>query len=459
MSSRRTFFAGGHTGFSAFRTGGSTLHAAGTASLPWPEVQALLERGTFPDALRGNFAFVWEGPDDTIAAVDHLATIPLFYSDAQVSPIFHTLRATIASPEADRECPLEMQILLGHTVGTRTTCAQIARVEPGHYLARGAQHRFIDLAAIETDEQAEPGPLAEIVERAVLDRMAPGAENALLLSAGTDSTTLAGITRKLGVEERFDYLHLYSDRQWVTEARTALKVAQEMQLPLRMIKVRTSLDELPGDPARLRAFWIDSYVGSKILGVCQAGHERSTVFTGELGDQLYGGPKTELLLHHVLNRGRADAREIAAVWLNQSHSWNRLSGTRPTPWLEQRFAEEPRFREVYERLLDHIASVFRSASTRDLVNRLLLVNLIVKGPVRAYPYSQDTIRWVHPFTDWHVVEASLRLPSRHKIKGGGVLKAIYQTLWGTWVSPIPFRNAKTGMQIPMQSKLVKPVDP
>ncbi len=456
---KRSFLAGTHQGFTALRTEGSTLHHAGSASLPWDEVQAQLERGIFPEALRGDFAFVWEGPDDTVAAVDHLASIPLFYSDQAIAPIFHELRATIAEPTIDRVTVQQMHTLLGHSVGPRTTCTQISRVEPGHALQRDRQRCFIDLAAIETDEALGPGPLGEIIEQALVTRLGAGRKNALLLSSGTDSTALAGITRKLGLEPRFDYLHVFSDRQWLTEARTAQKVAQEMQLPLRMIKVRSTGLDLPDEPERLRAFWIDDFIASKVLGVRTAGHTASTIFTGELGDQLFGGPKTEVLLHHLLARGAVDARELSRVWLNQSHSWNRLSGYVPGPWLQHRLAEEPGFPEVYEFLLDHLTAMFRGARTRDLINRLMLVNLLVKGPARMYPYAQDPMRWAHPFAAWSVVEQSLRTPSRWKITGGGVLKAIYQTLWGEWLSPIPFLSAKTGMLIPMRDKLVRPLDP
>lgn len=454
MSPRR-FLPGSHPGFVTLRTPGSTLYHSGDASLPWATVQERLERGAFPTELRGNFAFVWEGPDDTVAAVDHLATIPLFYSDTAVAPLFHELQATIAEPRVDGVCFQQMRTLLGHSIGERTTVAQIARLVPGHSLARGKQVCFLDLGEIETDEALGPGPIGELVEMELKKRLAPGRDNALLLSAGTDSTALAGVTRKLGLEPRFDYLHLYSDRQWLSEARLAQRVAQEMQLPLRMIRVRAAGHELPDEPARLRAFWLDDYFAAKVLGVRAAGHEASTLFTGELGDQLFGGPKTEILVHHLLARGRADARELAAVWLNQAHSWGRASGFTPSLGMQKRLDEEPGFPAVLEELTEHLARTFREAKSRDLLNRVLLLNLVVKGPFRLYPSSQDPRRWALPFAAWSVVEQALRTPSRHKIAEGGTLKAIYRTLWGPWLSPIPWQTAKSGMRIPMKDTLAR----
>jgi asparagine synthetase B (glutamine-hydrolysing) len=458
----RQFSAGSHAGFSALSTPLSTLHHAGAASLPWAEVQASLERGAFPEALRGEFAFVWEGADDTVAAVDHLATIPLFYTDAIVAPLFHELHASLAEPRADPFSRHMMWLLFGHSLGERTTCAQISRLSAGHYLRRGRQVQFIDLSAIPTDDALGPGPLGEVVESALRRCLDPGRPNVLLLSAGTDSVALAGIIRKHGLEPRFDYVHIYSDRQWLTEAPLARQIAAEMGLPLRMVEVRTTAHALPEDegrgPGRLSAFWLDDYIASKVLGVRAAGHAGSTIFTGELGDQLFGGRETAVLLNQVLARGRVDVRELCTVWLNLGYSFNTVSGAAPGPGIVDKLAREPGFAEVYAYLLDTLAGIFRGASTRDLLNRILLLNLADRGPFRMYAYSQDPMRWAHPFAAWSVVEQALRTPSRWKL-AGGTPKAILRTLWGDWVSPIPWETPKSGMRIPVRHRLVTPIEP
>jgi asparagine synthetase B (glutamine-hydrolysing) len=428
------------------------LYCFGAANLEWRRVADILAFGKVPEAIRGSFAFVWEGKHETIAAVDHVATYPLFYTADKISHVFHEL--FLATPEAERNPTIdfEIQFLGGQSYGTEeTTYKQIRRLQPGHYLRAGKQIPYIDYFSYEGEEALDPGRFMEMVEK----RIAASAkeENALLLSGGTDSVALAGIIKKLGLQDRFRFVHAFSGNQPLTETHIVSRVARDMQLDVIQSRVDFSGDVLSAESGRQFSFWIENPFPAKRLAVERAGAGHCRIFTGELGDQLFGGPKNPALLSYALQNPRFSPDELAAMWINLSASYGRHHGFRTFGKIELLFEESPASREAYLALRSRIAALFSKMRSKDFLHRLMMMNFLIKGPYRTWAYSQDGLDWAHPFASWDIFDLAFRLRSEEKIGSDGMAKAIFLNAWRPYLSALPWSIPKHGFGIPARSKL------
>lgn len=433
-------------------TPAGSLYCFGAANLAWERVAELLAAGKFPEAIRGSFAFVWEGKLETIAAVDHVATYPLFYSDTRISHVFHEL--LLATPEAEPNPAIEFEIqfLGGQSFGTEeTTYKRIRRLQPGHYLRAGKQHSYIDYFSYEGSDKLDLPLFTEMVEARIqkLNRE----ENALLLSGGTDSVALAGIVKKLGLQKNFRFVHAYSGAQPLTESHLVSRIASEMGIEVTQSRVDFSGDILPSQSGRQFSFWIENPFPAKRLAIENAGAGRCRIFTGELGDQLFGGPKNSALLSYALQNPRFSADELAALWINLSASYGRNHGFRAFGKIGLIFDENPGSREAYLALRARIAALFSKLRTKDFLNRLMMMNFVIKGPYRTWAYSQDELDWAHPFASWEIFDYSFRLRAEEKLGLGGSTKTILLNAWRPYLSALPWSIPKHGFGIPARSKL------
>jgi asparagine synthetase B (glutamine-hydrolysing) len=433
-------------------TPAGTLYCFGAANVAWEKVAELLAGGRMPDAIRGSFAFVWEGEHETIAAVDHVATYPIFYSSSQISHIFHEL--LLATPEAapNPAVEFEIQFLGGQSFGSEeTTYKQISRILPGHYLRGGRQTPYIDFYSYEGNEALDLPRFSDLVEARVRDLARE--ENALLLSGGTDSVALAGIIRKLGLQDRFRFVHAYSGNQALTESHIVSRIAREMGIQVTQSRVDFSGDILPGQSGRQFSFWIENPFPAKRLAIESAGVGHCRIFTGELGDQLFGGPKNSALQSYALQNPRFSADELAALWINLSASYGRNHGFKTFGKIELLFEENPGSREAYLTLQGRISSLFSKLRGKDFLNRLMMMNFLIKGPYRTWAYSQDELDWAHPFSSWEIFDFAFRLRAEEKIGPGGSAKAILLNAWRPYLSALPWSIPKHGFGIPARSKL------
>jgi hypothetical protein len=285
------------------------------------------------------------------------------------------------------------------------------------------------------------------VSRLVKDR------NLLLLSAGTDSTCLAGILRKLGREKSFTFVHAYSANQSFTEAPLVDQFTSDMGLAVKKVNIPLTGDVLSEQSGRQYSFWRENPFSGKRIAVESAGAEDARIFTGEVGDQLFGGPKNSTLLCYALQSPRISAAEIAQLWIHLSATYGQCSSLVVPPRVADIFADYSEAKDVYDEVVQYIADLFRSMSSKDFLNRILLLNYVIKGPYRTWAYSQDTLDWVHPFAAWELFEYSYRLRSDQKIFAGGRQKAILFEAWRPYLSEIPWSVPKHGFGIPSIEKI------
>lgn len=433
-------------------TPAGNLYCFGAANLSWESVADSLALGRMPSSIRGSFAFVWEGIQETIAAVDHVATYPLFYTETAISHIFYELLQATPGAEPNPSIRFEIQFLGGQSYGSEeTTYKQIHRIQPGHYLRNGNQLPYIDYFSYEGDEPLDLPAFTEMVESRVA-QMARG-ENALLLSGGTDSVALAGIVKKLKLQEKFRFVHAHSGNQSLTESHIVSRIAREMKIDVVQSCVDFSGDILPRQSGRQFSFWIENPFPAKRLAIEKSGAGHCRIFTGELGDQLFGGPKNTALMSYALQNPRFSADELAALWINLSASYGRYSGFKTFGKIELIFEEEPGSKDAYLRLQSRISSLFSRLCTKDFLNRLMMMNLLIKGPYRTWAYSQDELDWAHPFASWEIFDFAFRLRAEEKIGPGGSAKAIFLNAWRPYMSALPWSIPKHGFGIPARSKL------
>ncbi len=121
---------------------------------------------------------------------------------------------------------------------------------------------------------------------------------------------------------------------------------------------------------------------------------------------------------------------------------------RKTPYVDWLFENYPESPHDYQELIEKIGQLFLSFKTKDIVNRLITMNLIIKGPYRVWPYSQDVLAYAHPMADWDLVEYCLKLGSKHKVYSNGTLKRILYDLWSEYVPEVVWQKPKGTPRIP-----------
>lgn len=439
--------------FSLAKFAEGELWFAGRANLDWQKLSQILGSGKFPYEIRGNFAFVWRGLNgDFVAAVDHLASIPLFYSEKNISNNFSELKKSLTTQTPNPKPEIEIQLLGGQTYfGEETTLKEIRRVRPCHFLKNGKQECFLNLFLHQGNENLNKKNFIELVE-AKVENLA-SEQNTLLLSGGTDSTALAGIIKKIGLENKFEFVHVYSEHQALSENHVVAALAEKMKLKVRYLKVNFSGGILPEERDRQFSFWVDNPFLAKRKAIDLAGLRDTRIFTGELGDQVFGGPKNPALLSYCAQTKNISSHEIAAIWVNLSASYGKCNGYLPNLKLQNLIEEDFTARIAYQELVGCLAHDFDCMQTEDLLNRFMLMNYMVKGPYRTWAYSQDELDWVHPFADWEIFDYMFRLKSEEKFGESGMAKWLLLDSWRDYVSELPWNIPKHGMGIPSIEKI------
>lgn len=431
-------------GFRTLAGPGGALHIRGQCSLPDEALRAYLARGAFPEFLRGNFALVFEGVGETIAAVDHLSTYPLFLTAKHIGGDFVTVAETLGPIALDEAAATTLDVLGGHTFTGLTSVKGVQQLRACRYWRHGVETQFIDLESVGLDADPNLDEFRDVVEAVVRNGVKD--RNALLLSAGTDSVTLAGITRKLGLTEAFKYVHIYSTSQHLTDRFHCQAVAQEMGLDVVYNEQRYT-GKIHGEHYhRATVNWRDHGFAVKRAAMVESGCGQDRLLTGENGDQLFGGPKIEMLMKYVAQVDAPDPRLIGHLWLNRSTANPYTSGTNIAPKTQRWRKLRPGGEEAYANA-DLVGELFSRLAHLPYATRFQRMNLILKGPYRAYHYAQDDLDWWAPFADWEIVSRAMRLGATTTMPGG-MSKGVMLQMWRDWVSPRPWLVGKSGIMIP-----------
>lgn len=431
--------------FREYTFGDTQLFLAGHINMPEKELARQLAKGSFPDSIRGNFAFVFKGNGKTFAAVDHLCTVPLFYTQNTIGNVFSDVKHTLSCSSDNHQKLIQRQLLGGQTLGLGTTVNEIERICPGHYLHNGQQYEYLNLCDYqETTDQTET--IANCCNLAITQLAET--QNSLLMSAGTDSTALAAAMQQNHIP--CEFVHVYSENSVLSEAHHAKRISQEMGLNTVFHHQAVSGDILPNDSERQYSFWIENPFSAKKAAIIEGGYSRN-VFNGEVGDQLFGGPKNNTLLYYATQAKQINPEYIANIWINQSATYGRSHAFVPDPHVAS-LVQSSEGNAAKQEIVDYIADVLNNSNMNSLVKKFMLLNLMIKGPYRVWAYSQDSdINWKIPFAEWKVVDAALQLTEHAIYAPDGRDKSVFRKIWVN-TSNIPWELAKHGFGIPAKSK-------
>jgi asparagine synthetase B (glutamine-hydrolysing) len=426
-----------------------TLYLAGTCNISDADLLRSFNSGKFPNNLRGNHALVWiDSGGDWAAAVDHLATIPLFYSNETITDQFLTLCESQADLEEDTVF-LRIREMCGElTIGPRTPWLQLKRLEPCCMIQNGYQTKYLDLNDIACDSRDNRRAVQQAVESSFEKNLRD--RNTLLLSSGTDSVTLAAIAHRLGVKNRFTYLHVYSHKSPTSEKATVERIAKDMQLQVRYHRSDYSGDIVPEISARHYALWMDNPFPSKRLAVTSEELADTRIYCGELGDQLWGGVMFAPLLRYAAQTDILRLDDVVNIWLNYRCSFGSSHELEQNAKL-QRIIAEPGGAEAYDEIRAWFAE-FYSTDRSDLLAGFRTWNLLTRGPFELMAAAQDDLDWFVPFADWEVVRECLSTHSSFFMPGGKV-KHLQWSIWGEFASRIPWEKQKNGYGIPARDKI------
>jgi len=385
-----------------------TLWLAGWINEPLKQLNHNFADHIIPN-IQGQFALVWQGKDGWwLAMCDHLCTYPLWYSEDGEHVFSLWEQARTHDTLSDEVFYAMRDLLYGQmTVGTRTGRQNIKRLQPDHCLDRGTQIRYRN--SIDLNSQ---GPAMsewqDILYNCVTQACSDG--DALLLSGGRDSTTIANIAHHAGI--KLDYIHVTQgkpnpDTQSVQEFSSNLGIKINYLNPWAH-----NLDWNEWD------YWHDSSYAPKrkcleLLNI------RSGV-SGELGASESGSKK----INTILQMPDITIEQLTNIWITTLEARNESCAS---PLIHDDYTErhpESRFwkqayREITEFFEQRYSELYEtSTDNHQLLKAAIMLHQQDHEAYRLHNYSQDmAITWNHPFThpDWFniIMNAPLELKQLH----------------------------------------------
>ncbi|MEO0811894.1 MAG: asparagine synthase C-terminal domain-containing protein, partial [Myxococcota bacterium] len=271
----------------------------------------------------------------------------------------------------------------------------------------------------------------------------------VFLSGGLDSSIIAAelAARSPGT------CHAYSIHfgpRYPNELEFAREVARRSRLqhhevelsPKRFIpKLRRAiwhLDDPIGDPITVPNFLLAERVARDGF---------DTVFNGEGGDPLFGGPKnlTMMLQHWYGGVARGpEFRERA--YLRSYRRAYELIGPLLTPDLTRGF-------DVDEVLETPLRPFLRDTKEPAFLNRLMRINMTLKGANLILPkvdrmLGAHGLRIASPLFDARLLRASLAMNPRHKL-ARGIEKVVLKHAWSNVLPLRVLERPKSGMRVPV----------
>ena len=222
----------------------------------WPIAQGEAEIKDFIDRLDGHFALICESAKATIAAVDPVRSIPIFFTEhlqqILISPNSEALRSSAERSDINAGAALALA-MSGYTIGTQTLFCGLEQLAPGEILIattneeprRVRYHRYspwnVETWGLEEFEQRLGDLTIALFERML--RQADGRRIAVPLSAGRDSRLVASALAEVGARNVVCFTYGLAGNY---EALAARKIAQQLGYEWHFV---------PFTPASQREFW------------------------------------------------------------------------------------------------------------------------------------------------------------------------------------------------------------
>lgn len=452
----------------------------------------------FLDRVNGNFAFaLWdERTQKLLLGRDRLGIESLFYCNQDRRMIFSSsLRALGATPWIDKQLNHQavlQYLLYCYNPGEETFLQNAYKVPAGHFLSVNGSgvslKKYWRLSFAETHVKTEEQYREEVLDLfqdAIRIRLEPDRHLGVLLSGGTDSSAIVSVASQMSTQP----LHTFSFRcegRSYDESPYARFVAQHYGTQHTEISYRPedlSLISRAVESMEEPFCDIGIEIGTYLLG--QAAHGRvSYVFSGEGGDELFGGHPVyvadklatlvdrlprEIMnpLARVLQRiPDSDQKKNLQVKLKRfayslsfprellSHRWRiYYTPAELWEWCTLDFLAHCDMNNVFDGMLKHS----NGADGRDQLSRSLYSDFqtLVDFYLRRLSLLRDHfVESRLPFLDHRLVEYAAKIPSRLKIRKVSDTKYIYKKiLAGVLPNEILHNRPKLGHSVPMKNWL------
>lgn len=449
-----------------------SFYLAGKPSIPKQQIIEILRSGKFPTNIKGNFAFYFKDANRIVVAVDHLPNYNMFYCDSFCSHIYIPVQQTrrkLGKPVTDNiKIKIQIGMFWGGSVGEETTRNEIKRIPAAHYLEvlPDGSKKLIEYRNIYEHEVAENYSileLSDIVESYIKDHAKDNF--ALLQSSGTDSSTILGYFRKLGIEHDAKYISLKGDKEHASEHPHIQRLADYYGTTVNWFNVgeyagrnEQIMQNLEQDDPLFfsayhrtySAFWTEPHVMLKYKAIKDLGFGDHTVFTGEVGDQIFGSRFGKILLKYIIQNPTADVEQIAQLFLNCDAS--RFSYAGISTDYTKVFALPP-VQRANDAAKEWFIKTWNKVQTDDLVNKIELMQYLYKGSHRVYNYNQfPDVKFAHPFADSEVFDYVWKIPGHLKLGDGGRSRMLSYELVKDYMVDWPWRMAKTGVAVLSRDK-------
>ena len=269
----------------------------------------------------------------------------------------------------------------------------------------------------------------------------------VFLSGGLDSSLVtAELARRRGSEVKSFAIH-FGDR-YPNELEFARAVAERCGTDHREVLVRPedflprlremvwNLDEPVGDPVTIGNYELSAHVG----------RELSTVFNGEGGDPLFGGPKNlPMLLGHWYGGSREPGFRERAYLASYRRAYEEVSRLLSPDWRERI--------DPGRDLEGVLTPFFETGRPVAFLNKLMAINVRLKGAHLILPKVERMtaahgILPLSPLFDEGVLRLAFAMPPGLKLHRGSE-KAILKEAWRHELPAAVVDRPKSGMRVPV----------
>jgi hypothetical protein len=418
--------------FVHYTTNFGNLYIAGRINLEVSKVSSSLDSGKFPENLRGNFALIYISPTVTCFAVDHFATVPLFYTEHTVGTYFKDVYDSVQSPTSNDFIERVIRLHGGYSLGSQTNINEINRVEPCTYVWNGTVHNYIDIFE-DGYQEFDKDKAIDVLKTAVA--RCSGEENAVFLSGGKDSSTLLGCMLEWGYN--VNTISLHSRHQLYSEKKIVERLDEAYGTNTNFVEIEYSGKILGEDNEQFFSFWIENPFGAKRFAVDTLDWRHKTFITGEGGPLVFNH---KMPLTYALQKGTIeDYCRLLAI----DTMWNHQVASADKEYVDEKN------HDVLDFVTQEYVNVFNNFNSDiDITNRLIHLQTVDTCCYRNFAYSQDKdITWTHPYFDWDFVKYVCGLEATYKTN-----KNLYKEAYGDYISLIPWEYPKNGLSIPTKHK-------
>jgi len=461
-------------------------------------LQVYRARGAeFVRRLNGHFCFVIADPEDgsLYVARDHLGVEPLYYGDFPTCCVFSNSAAAIAAfgPQgrADLDNAAVARFLcFNYNPGRSTLWRGVKKFPPAHYaevvkgqfrLTRYWRPEFAE--QFDEDEAGITERLRGEIETAITIRGGDVTAPAVFVSGGLDSSTVLGVLARHCKEPARTYSYRCRG-QGFDESHYARMMAESVG------SRHTELEYLP-ENVDLMVDLVDTMeepfcdvginIATALLGR-EAGKDNRCVFTGDGGDELFGGHPiyeadkvaryTDMIpagimrsIGTVLSKlPDSDKKKTLAVKLKRfGESLRFPRDLRTNRWrlyyLEDDLAKllnnDVMTGVTAESLFSDIIDTYREADAPDALGQTLYSDYftVVDFYLRRNDLNRSFgLQTRYPFLDPALVEFCARIPSKYKVRGWFDSKHIMKKAIEPWLPhDIVYRKDKLGHSIPLKN--------